>query len=472
MTLTFWDPRDLSTKRFSTIQINNFIQELQDILTSKPNLKPGVIDKLIESIKSKNEQNSAIQTINIDIQQAPELINLAESYQIPISVSLNNIAELSMNELTMNELFANKKCLKALVLTDYQNITDQFVDILLTTDIYDLSLYFITPSTDKFYKLIAANKLIKFKLSGKKEDLNYSSLFNNLLNSLDDKSRLQHIIVNDINICGPDDESNATYLASMIQRNINLKEINIEYCKLTTNFLGLLADKLLLTEKNSIRPLKFNLGYNTNVNLVIDKFAGCLAQNININNLKLHHTGLNVAGGELLGQALKHNNILNKLSLISCPLGHSLQTICRSIIKNPQSQIINLNLGFIEQIDLAEARSLANLITANRLKSLLLYKSFKPRLTKTEKINIYKVLLDALAKNTSIRYVDINLSDILRNKEIRTKLKYVFLTRTVPIYFVRLRNKNLKDFMQLQMNNYAISSKTLIQILKEYKKIN
>lgn len=138
----------------------------------------------------------------------------------------------------------------------------------------------------------------------------------------------------------------------------------------------------------------------------------------------------------------------------------------------------SLDFMGLESFDLSDAQFLADLIRINKITELQLSGSFNPQLEITEKLEIYHVLLDSLAQNNSLLVCDLDFIDILVedeeiNSKIHDKIIYVFSTRTVPIRFTNLYtygDDELDEFMQLQIDNYAISSKTLIQILREYKK--
>lgn len=482
MTITFLDPRDQSLLICSSAQIDQFLADWSTAISqSRIQWDRTGVHNLIKHTKDSNAKNATLEYLYINIHSAyvADTVELAESYGIPILVRLSEIYQEIYDEMTI--LLKNKKCLKYLVLgprprAEYHYVTDDFIKTLLTTDIYGLSLYFITPQVNKFFRLIESNKLIKIELA-KDEDLarltTASVTFYELLTALSNtpQSILKQLIVSGIEICHPNaDDENAAYLATLIQENVNLTEIDLNGCYLTVNFLTLLAQKLLQTVNISDQPLKLNLGSNRDVARIMDKFSQCLAANVNISDLNLYNTGLTNIGAGFIGLALEQNTVLAKLSLQSCPITN-VKIISRAILNNSATSMVSLDLMMIERFDLEDARSLAKLIRSNKIKELNIYQSFHPDLEEEEKANIYKVLLDAYAENSSITTSDLVFSGVsLRQGEIYDKIKYVLSTRTVPIKFEHLGNKELKDLMQLQIDNQAISSKTLIQILLEYQK--
>lgn len=493
MTITFLDPRDKSTKVCSTSHIKGFITELKKVLGTRTWWNAHTIHTLINGIKNANAKNETLQYINIDVGTAHlvGLVELAEKYKIPI---LLNLSDMTSELYTiLKTALENKKCLKYIIFSaqgNFQYMTNLFIESLLTTDIYGLKLDFITVDVAKFFKLIEHNKLINIELSYPKteqEVTNFSSIFNLLLQAVNKSEQpniLRTITINKIPISGLKDEANTTYLTQLIQENVNLAEIFLVDCQLSANFLDLLSTKLLATKNISSQPLKLDLSSNPGLNLAMPKFVDCLAANVNINDLSLNFndTGIDAIGLKYLGAALELNNILNKLSLARCHIGPLVKDICQGIMNNPQSQITNLIFYMADSFDLTDAHALADLIRSNKIKELNLSYSFYSQLSLVDKLEILQLLLDALSENTSLIIINLSdLIDILTDSsigenivaEISTKIKYILATRTKPLKFVglySLRSYGLEEFMQLQFDNQALSDKTLIQILREYKK--
>lgn len=472
MTITFLDPRDQSTKVFTTEQIKQFIKDLKAAFSRKIILDKDILADLLAGIRQENKNNVTIPYLYIDIEYyyVPEIVNVAEQHGLPILLRLTDLYDGYKDMIT---LFRNKKCLKSLSFgppIEYKYFTERFIDTLLTTDIYGLTLSYITPHIDIFYRLITVGKLIKLELN-QQGALGYGSqLLNKLFQTLQPGNKLKQLMISDISFSGSEavDESNSTFLATLIMNNVNLTELSFSNCSLSYRFLNLLFQKLLQLENKAVQPVKLNLSGNRDLKLVVAKIAECLAADVPIRDLDLSRTGINEAGARLIGAALAQNTVLNKLALRDCPIDHGVQAICQGILSNPDSNVISLDFKMVEKFDLDDAHILADLIRANKIRELFLHYSFHPQV---DKVEIYKILLEALAENSSLVYMEFYFkAELLHDTELYAKLQHVFLNRTVPIKFEHVGNYELKELMNLQLHNYAVSSKTLIQILQEYQK--
>lgn len=493
MSINFIDPRDNSVLVKTDQEIADFFQDLASGLKTYYELNNKQVEEVINKIKADNGSILRKTTkkvrwlyISIEYMYLKVLLEIVKIHNIPISLYLAD-TRFTAYDYIIKDL-QNTTFLKKLIISSHDVFDQKIADIFLTTDIYELEIFNIEYDyVGSYFQLLAHNKLIKLTLRRYRDKITDDSLiFNELLKALlsNQPNNLQELILNGLKLSAATnerlyiDQENIEMLAKLIQNNVNLDIISLNDCNLSLNFLSLLLDNLLQLENNSNRPLILNLKNNINIAKVMDKLAENLARQVNISELNLKYTNIDEAGANYIAKGLAANRLLTTLNLEKCPISHGIQSICQAIINNPGSNLSRINIRSMKfsnnnkVFDLEDAKSIAELIKSDKMTKIDLFSSIgkNSQITPEELKEIYLVLLAALAQNNSLSVSDLDFAGLDdSDPDIIAKIREVLINRTKTIELAYLQNEELSVFMQLQIDNEALSSKTLIQILTEFK---
>lgn len=505
MPIRFYDPRNNTITVYETDLIQNFMTELeytynkldrQDYATKK---KASSVNKAgyefsyqktaherkikdyLTYILELNKENKTLRYLQFDLYDFEyALLDIFEHYNIPVRLEIDYYSTLEADDII--PLITGKQCIKAMLhKNDAFARTDdlEFIKALISTDIYD----FNTDDVDQGNKisfLISSNKLIILKIEYSTNE-DFSQSFKELLASWNPDNILRELIFDSIafipgqmskNIIyteytdNPTDDK-AQLLATMIQSNKHLQKFALRSSRLGSEFMSLLTTHLNSIPISGTQPVSLDFSHNRYFSDHINNFVTCLNQAA-ISELNLTNSDITDDNVIHIAVELRTNTILTSLILNRSKVKYGIQVLCRAIIANQDSQLIKLDLANSQGLEIADYVVIGELIEADKLYELYLLDAESPT---TDKRYIFDILTRALWNNYYLTTISfpIDYRFIAEGYEDpRLFLKALLFRKPLPLNITNLIDAPMVKIMQMIIENYNISNKTLIDILNEY----
>lgn len=281
----------------------------------------------------------------------------------------------------------------------------------------------------------------------------------------------------------------------------DLKVINLDYVRLNTEQFDIILERLKLN--NSVLRLSFsgcrlgldsiqklaevlaakdnqigilNLSENNFGPRGIQYISEALANNLNskLYDLDLRGAGAGLPGAVHIAIMLQSNTTLRTLNLAAAHMGdEGISHLVTALQSNPNSNLTNLILS-VNNITNPGAIKLAEFLSTNpTLKKLIL------RLNEIQVPGL-TALLESLQVNTNLEELDLSENIILDegDEDIDVDVYLDFIKFNSQITMINLHRtgiylddiEEIEEITTRNKHNKAINSKTLIDILKEYKK--
>lgn len=514
MPIRFYDPRNNTITHFSTELIQIFMNDLEytynqlarqeyaakrlaspinksiyDLSSQKSHYEYKLKEYLFY-ISRLNKENKTLPYVEFDLYKFEyALLDIFENHNIPVRLVIDYYSTLGSKNIA--PLITGKQCIKSVYHKDDAFIrTDnlKFINALISTDIYEFNTDDVEIN-NKISFLISSNKLIILKLQLFEED-DFSESFKDLLASWNPDLILRELSLENVLFkldeklnyyYGPDYnplqefekliDLDAQLLAAMIQSNKHLQKISFKQSRLSADFINLLTTYLNAIPISGTQSVSLDFSYNRYFSGYINNFVTCLNQAA-ISELNL--TGCELSDNNIrhLSVALRTNTILTSLNLsrsrIRNNLGSSIADLCRAIIDNPDSQLVKLDLSNMNTLIIEDYTAIGELIEADKLYELYLLDA---NVHQADKRYIFDIVTRALWNNYYLTMISfpINYLPIEEGYEDpRLFLKALLFRKPIPLNIINLADELMVRIMKMLIENYNISSKTLIDILNEY----